>query len=85
MHLYKTDLEIIAGIRQGDHTALSVLYKEHFGAINHFILNNNGSGDDAKDVYQEAVIIFYEKVTQDSLELNCKISCLLYTSDAADD
>ncbi len=43
------------------------------------ILNNNGSTDDAKDIFQEAVVVLYEKVKSGSLELNCQIKTYVYS------
>ena len=46
--------------------------------VSHFILQNSGSDDDAQDVYQEGVMVFYEKVRDGSLELSCQIKTYLY-------
>ena len=43
------------------------------------ILNNNGSTEDAKDIFQEAIIVLYEKVRSGSLELNCQIKTYVYS------
>ena len=77
--LYETDEAIIEGIRIGDDRALAHLYKLHFPMISHFILSNSGTDDEAKDIYQEGVIVFYEKVKSDSLELTCQIKTYLYS------
>jgi RNA polymerase sigma factor (sigma-70 family) len=77
--LYFSDEALLAGIRNEDESALSYLYKHHFPMILHFVQNNNGSDDEAKDIYQEAVIIFYEKIRDGGLELNCQIKTYLYS------
>lgn len=77
--LYFSDEAILAGIRNEDEDALSYLYNHHFPMILHFVQNNNGTDDEAKDIYQEAVIIFYEKVRHGALELNCQIKTYLYS------
>ena len=46
--------------------------------VSHFVLQNSGSEDDAQDVYQEGVVVFYEKVRDGSLELSCQIKTYLY-------
>jgi DNA-directed RNA polymerase specialized sigma24 family protein len=40
------------------------------------VLKNNGSADDAKDIFQEAMIVLFEKVRSGSLELNCQIKTI---------
>ncbi len=74
-----SDEQLVALLRQDNDQALEHLYKTHFQMIQHFILNNNGSEDDAKDIYQEGVIIFYEKVRQEDFTLSCQIKTFLYS------
>lgn len=44
----------------------------------HLICSNNGTEQEAKDIYQEAVIAFYEKAQQPQFSLTCKIKTYLY-------
>lgn len=74
-----SDEQIIAALRNNDDSVLSVLYKLYFGSINHFIITNSGSEDDAKDIFQEAIIVFYQNIKDQNFELNCKIKTYLYS------
>jgi RNA polymerase sigma factor (sigma-70 family) len=74
-----SDEFIIAALRNNDDSVLNVLYKLYFGSINHFIITNSGSEDDAKDVFQEAIIVFYQNIRNQNFELNCKIKTYLYS------
>ena len=73
-----TDEEFVAAIRGGDDRALAHLYRLHLPMISHLVLQNSGTEDEAKDVYQEGVMVFYEKVREGSLELSCQIKTYLY-------
>ena len=73
-----TDDALIAAIRGGDERALAHLYRLHWPMVSHFVLQNSGTEDDAQDVYQEGVLVFYEKVRDGSLELSCQIKTYLY-------
>jgi RNA polymerase sigma factor (sigma-70 family) len=73
-----TDDEFVAAIRRGDDRALAQLYRLHLPMVSHYVLQNNGTEDEAKDVYQEGVMVFYEKVRDGSLELSCQIKTYLY-------
>jgi len=46
--------------------------------IANLICTNSGTEQEAKDIYQEAVIAFYEKVQQPEFKLTCKIKTYLY-------
>ena len=76
--LTPNDDALIAAIRGGDERALAHLYRLHWPMVSHFVLQNSGSEDDAQDVYQEGVMVFYEKVRGGSLELSCLIKTYLY-------
>ena len=73
-----TDDALIAAIRRGEERALSQLYQAHWPMVSHFVLQNSGTEADAQDVYQEGVMVFYEKVRDNSLELSCQIKTYLY-------
>lgn len=76
-----TDNEIISGIRKGgsqSEVLLRYVYKKNWPMILKMIVQNNGNEEDARDIYQETIIIFYEQIKKGKLELNCKISTYLY-------
>ncbi len=72
------DETLVAALRGGDERALSQLYRQHWPMVSHFVLQNSGTEADAQDVYQEGVVVFYEKVRDNSLELRCQIKTYLY-------
>ncbi len=79
MSMPLTDEYFVSGIKNGDEKALDILYKMHYSMILHFIINNNGTEQEAKDIYQEAMIVLYEKIREDSFEFQCKIKTYLYS------
>lgn len=70
---------LLKGLAKNDSKAIELLYKSHFTMIQHFVLNNNGSFDDARDIFQEAMITLYEKVQSDSFVLSCQIKTYLFS------
>lgn len=70
---------LLKGLAKNDSKAVEALYKSHFTMIQHFILNNNGSVDDAKDVFQDAMVALYEKVQSESFVLTCQIKTYLFS------
>lgn len=47
--------------------------------VQSLIINNNGSAEEAQDIFQEAMIVLYEKVRSGSFELNCQIKTYIYS------
>ena len=74
-----TDEELLQGLADGSDSALQQLYRQYFPMVLHFVTSNSGSEDDAKDIYQEALIVVYEKVRAGSLELQCQLKTYLYS------
>ena len=70
---------LLKGLANNDSKVVEALYKSNFNMIQHFVLNNNGSFDDARDVFQEAMIALYEKVQSDSFVLTCQIKTYLFS------
>lgn len=73
-----SDREVVLGILNNSEEALTKLYVAYFPMVLQFILNNNGDEDDAKDVYQESIIILYEKIKSGNFELTSKLKTYLY-------
>jgi RNA polymerase sigma factor (sigma-70 family) len=74
-----TDEELLTGLADGSDEALTQLYRRYFPMVLHFVTSNSGDEDDAKDIYQEALIVLYEKVRSGSLELHCQLKTYLYS------
>ena len=56
--------EIIDGLRRRDNRVLSYIYKNHYTAILNLVLSNSGSEDDAKDIFQEALIVVFRNIRE---------------------
>jgi RNA polymerase sigma factor (sigma-70 family) len=73
------DLLLLKGIAEKNSTAIERVYRENFGLIQNFILKNNGSSDDARDIFQEAMMVLFEKSQQETFTLTCQIKTYLYS------
>lgn len=70
---------LLRGLVNNDSRAIESIYKDNYNMIQAFILNNNGTYDDARDVFQEAMIALYEKAKSDSFVLTCQIKTYIYS------
>lgn len=77
--LLENDEQIIEGIKDGNSLAIDAIYKRYYPSISHMILQNNGREDEAKDIFQEAVIVLYDKVSKGNFELSSKLKTYLYS------
>jgi len=73
------DTEVILGILNNSENVLKRLYLAYFPMVLRLIVNNNGNEDDAKDIYQEAIIVLYNKVKAGDFELSSKLKTYIYS------
>ena len=70
---------LLQGLVKNERKAIETIYKENYNMVQALIINNNGTADDAKDIFQEAIMVLYEKVKSGTFELNCLIKTYLYS------
>lgn len=75
----ESDQLIIYGIKKGDKLIIEKVYQEYFFLISNYIKKNSGSTEDAKDIFQEALIIIYHNVSRNNFGLHCKFSTYLFS------
>lgn len=71
--------QLLIGLAKDDTRAIDTIYKNNFSMVQVFILNNNGTYDDARDIFQEAMIVLYENARNESFVLTCQIKTYLYS------
>lgn len=73
------DQQILTAIYSGrDQKVLNLLYKEVLPKIRAYIMKNSGQKDDANDIFQDTVLIFYNKVKQHQFDENHDISAYMF-------
>lgn len=70
---------LLRGLVDNDSKAIETIYKENYNMVQALILNNNGTYDDARDIFQEAMITLYEKAKSESFVLTCQIKTYVYS------
>jgi RNA polymerase sigma factor (sigma-70 family) len=73
------DQEILVRLKQGDENTLDLLYKQNYRMMIKLIVKNNGSEEEAKDIYQESLIVLWQKIRDPNFILTSKISTYLYS------
>jgi RNA polymerase sigma factor (sigma-70 family) len=76
---HNIDEAIVAGIKLRDRETIWHLYKQYFPTISHLITTNSGTEIDAEDVFQDALVIIYKKISDDELILTSSFKTYLYS------
>jgi len=74
-----TEQELFARICKGDEQALEIVYQKNYRMMVRVVTSNNGTEDEARDVYQEAVVVFWQKAISGDLVLTSKMSTYIYS------
>ncbi len=73
-----TEQNLLTGLSEGRREATEQIYNQHYPIVTKWIMNNGGSEDDAADVYQEAMVVLYEKAQDEDFRLSCRIGTYLF-------
>lgn len=73
-----TNSEIIKGICQGDDIVIDFLYEELLSKVFSFVRKNSGSLEDAKDLFQDAILVIYHKAKNENLILSVEFKTYFF-------
>jgi len=74
------DRKIIECIKnRQNEKALSYLYSHTLKKVRSYIIYNSGSTDDANDIFQDAVIIFFKAVIENKFDTKCDVDAFIFT------
>lgn len=71
--------EYLYRITQGDKPAIEQLYNEHFPVIRGMVCNRGGVEEDAKDVFQDAVLVLYLKAKEPGFRLTSSVGTYFFS------
>jgi RNA polymerase sigma factor (sigma-70 family) len=64
-----SDSTIIEGIRNQDDSTLNWLYDNYYQVISKHVIKNSGTAEDVSDVFQDSIIILYNQIVDNTLNL----------------
>ncbi len=79
MEFISNELALLEGLARNDTASVEKIYKDNYNMIQSLVVNNNGSTDDAADIFQETMIVLYDKSKTVGFELNCKLKTYIYS------
>ena len=78
MHHFTTD-EIISGIAERRNNVIKYVFKTCYDSVRKLILMNRGTDEDARDIFQEALFIIYQKIVLQKFQIQCHFSTYIYS------
>jgi RNA polymerase sigma factor (sigma-70 family) len=71
--------DLFERIQKGDEKALEFIYKKYYRMMTKLVITNSGTEDEARDVYQDALVVFWQKARSGNLVLTSKMSTYIYS------
>ncbi len=69
---------LLKGLAANDRKSIESIYRIHYSMVQTLVINNSGTSDDARDIFQEALIVLYEKAKSGSFELHAQLKTYIY-------
>ena len=70
---------LLEGLALNDRQAIETIYRDYYAMVQAFILHNSGNPDEARDIFQEAMIVLFEKSVSGSFVLTCQLKTYIYS------
>lgn len=78
MTMFTNEQELLAALRRSDSSAFREVYVLHFNMVKYFIVKNNGTADDAHDIFQEAMVVLFDKLNSADFVLTSSLKTWIY-------
>lgn len=76
--LLLTDAQLLKGIASGERRATTQVYQQHYPTVMHWLQSSGGDEADAADIFQEAMVVLFEKAGNEDFRLSCRIGTYLF-------
>lgn len=74
-----SDQELLNGLISRDEKVLKKFYSLYYQHVRQFVRSNNGSDEDARDLFQDAMLVLYQKAKDHKFKLTCSPGTYLYS------
>ena len=73
-----TDLQTLAQLRRRDEAAYQLLYRAYFPMIERLVVRNSGTPDDARDLFQDTLLVLVGQLDDEDWSLTASLKTYLY-------
>lgn len=77
--IHYSDEAILEGLRLRSDYIINFTYREFFPLVRILVSENGGSGEDAEDIFQDGIIILYNKISLNQLVLTSSFKTYMYS------
>ncbi|HNS18091.1 MAG TPA: sigma-70 family RNA polymerase sigma factor [Bacteroidales bacterium] len=74
-----SEARIVEGFQSSENDVLEYIYREYLPSVLHMVKANNGAVIDAEDLFQDALVVAFEKIQSPDFALSCTFKTYLYS------
>lgn len=74
-----SDKTILQELKLKKESAIHFMYREYFPSIVSMVRQNNGVYEDAEDLFQDGLMVLFDKISKGPLNLNCSLKTYFYS------
>lgn len=74
-----SDAELLNGIISSDRRILKEIYALYFPRIRKYVLLNSGVDEDVRDLFQDTLLVLFQKARSGNFRLTCSLGTYLYS------
>jgi len=79
MILLYTNEWLVNGLKEGRDSSVKYLYREYFPMVRSIVSSQNGNLEDAEDVFQDGLIIIFDRLKDQSFTLNSSLKTYFFS------
>lgn len=79
LKIVNNEQQLLDDLKAGRSSAYNEVYKKYYKMCYSLITKNNGKGEDAEDIFQEAMIVLVNNLRKPEFVLKAKLSTYLYS------
>lgn len=70
---------MLQDLKERKSSAFNLVYRDYYGMVKYFVLKNSGKEEDVSDVFQDGLVILYEKLNTPGFVLTCSLKTFIYS------
>jgi RNA polymerase sigma factor (sigma-70 family) len=74
----ESDNQLLDRLRAGDNQSFDLLYRRCYPAIEHFVLQNKGNQDQAKDLFQDTLLVVLTAIQKPDFRLTSSLKTYVF-------
>lgn len=74
-----SDNELFQGLIDQDESILKEYYVLYFQNVRRYVLSNSGSEEDARDLFQDVLMVLFQKARNQNFELSCSLGTFVHS------